>query len=369
MLIIPGQPGKDLCDRHLQISRRDLLRVGGAGMLGLSLGAMFRLQAQAKDGAPAGGPGWGKAKSIILCYLQGGPSHIDLWDPKENVPDNVRSAFQPISTEDPGHHAVRNTAQAGPGERPVYHDSLDELHAQRAVQSYGRHLPDDDRLHDRQGQPVGPVGTPLAQGLPELRIAVGAHGSDHRTDVALRHAPPPAARERRGRQRRHRRLPGQGLRPVHALPGGRRPEHEQDGQHQDRRPAIAAPGVCRPAEAAGQTAGHPGSRDAGHRQGRGRLPAGRVLRPGAELDRVGPSPRRVRLGTRTRRGPRPVRPQHVRPELPAGPALGRSRHPRGRSHLAQGGQFRQPLVGPPHRPDQADGEAVRLPCSTAACPP
>ena len=50
----------------------------------------------------SGGPGWGKAKSIILVYLQGGPSHIDLWDPKENVPDNVRSVFKPIATKIPG---------------------------------------------------------------------------------------------------------------------------------------------------------------------------------------------------------------------------------------------------------------------------
>ena len=102
MLIIPGPSGKDLCDRHLQVSRRDLLRVGGAGMLGLSLGSMFRLQAQAQEGTLTGGPGWGKAKSIILCYLQGGPSHLDLWDPKEDVPDNVRSAFKPIPTKIPG---------------------------------------------------------------------------------------------------------------------------------------------------------------------------------------------------------------------------------------------------------------------------
>ena len=35
----------------------------------------------------AGGPGFGKAKSVLLLYLQGGPSHLDLWDPKDNVPD------------------------------------------------------------------------------------------------------------------------------------------------------------------------------------------------------------------------------------------------------------------------------------------
>ncbi len=95
---IPGQAGNDFCDK-LRPTRRDLLRVGGAGMLGLTLGDMFGLQAMANTG---GGPGWGKAKSIILVYLQGGPSHIDLWDPKENVPDNVKSAFNNISTKLPG---------------------------------------------------------------------------------------------------------------------------------------------------------------------------------------------------------------------------------------------------------------------------
>lgn len=102
MLVIPGQPGKDLCDRQLGITRRDLLRIGGSGMLGLTLGSMLRLEAEAKEGSSGGGPGWGSAKSIIMCYLQGGPSHLDLWDPKENVPDNVRSAFAAIPTKLPG---------------------------------------------------------------------------------------------------------------------------------------------------------------------------------------------------------------------------------------------------------------------------
>ena len=96
---IPGQAGNDFCDK-LKPTRRDLLRVGGASMLGLTLGDMFQLQAMANTGG--GGPGWGKAKRIILVYLQGGPSHIDLWDPKENVPDNVKSAFGNISTKIPG---------------------------------------------------------------------------------------------------------------------------------------------------------------------------------------------------------------------------------------------------------------------------
>lgn len=99
MLVIPGGAGRDTCDG---VTRRELLRVGGLSMLGLSLPNVLRMQRAAASEGAGGGPGWGKAKSVILLYLQGGPSHLDLWDPKENVPDNVRSVFQPIATKTPG---------------------------------------------------------------------------------------------------------------------------------------------------------------------------------------------------------------------------------------------------------------------------
>jgi uncharacterized protein (DUF1501 family) len=102
MLRIPGQAGKDLCDPHLKISRRDVLRAGGSGMLALTLGSMLELKARADEKPGSRGPGWGKAKSVILVYLQGGPSHIDLWDPKENVPEKIRSEFKSIPTRIPG---------------------------------------------------------------------------------------------------------------------------------------------------------------------------------------------------------------------------------------------------------------------------
>ncbi len=88
MLVIPGP------------SRRDLLRIGGSALLGLTLGDLLRGQATA--GESTGGPGFGKAKSVILLYLQGGPSHLDLWDPKDNVPSNVKSVFNAIDTKIPG---------------------------------------------------------------------------------------------------------------------------------------------------------------------------------------------------------------------------------------------------------------------------
>ena len=94
-----GQPGKDLCDSGLGMNRRDILRVGGSGMLGLSLGSMLQLQAASANAKESPVGGWGKAKSIIMVYLQGGPSHLDLWDPKENVPDKVKSPFSSIDTK------------------------------------------------------------------------------------------------------------------------------------------------------------------------------------------------------------------------------------------------------------------------------
>jgi uncharacterized protein (DUF1501 family) len=103
MLVIPGYTGKDTCDG---ITRRELLRVGGSAAFGISLAGILGLQkAQAKEAAATTtemAPGFGKAKSVILLYLQGGPSHIDLWDPKDNVPDNVRSVFKAIDTKLPG---------------------------------------------------------------------------------------------------------------------------------------------------------------------------------------------------------------------------------------------------------------------------
>jgi hypothetical protein len=108
MLVIPGQYGRDTCDGF---SRRELLRVGGSAAFGLSLPSILRAtsaQAATEDASRYSGPGFGKAKSVILLYLQGGPSHLDLWDPKTNVPDNVKSVFSNINTKLPGIQFTEN---------------------------------------------------------------------------------------------------------------------------------------------------------------------------------------------------------------------------------------------------------------------
>jgi hypothetical protein len=104
MLVIPGQAGKDTCDG---VTRRELLRIGGSAILGFTLADILGSQQRAHAAEPAPGaanhgPGFGRAKSVILLYLQGGPSHLDLWDPKPDAPENVRSNFSSISTRTPG---------------------------------------------------------------------------------------------------------------------------------------------------------------------------------------------------------------------------------------------------------------------------
>lgn len=75
------------------ISRRDALRVGVLGPLGLSLGSYLSLAANAKESAPSA-----KAKSVILVYLGGGLSHHDSFDMKPNAPAEVRGKYNPISS-------------------------------------------------------------------------------------------------------------------------------------------------------------------------------------------------------------------------------------------------------------------------------
>ncbi len=96
MLSIPGPMAK-LCDG---VTRREFIRVGAAGLFGLSLPQYFSLKALAStNDALQGAKGFGGAKSVILCFLQGGPSHLDIWDPKPDAPSNIRGEFKPIKTK------------------------------------------------------------------------------------------------------------------------------------------------------------------------------------------------------------------------------------------------------------------------------
>ena len=75
------------------VSRRDIIRIGGLSALGLGLGDFFRLSAAANERAPIA-----KADSCILVWLDGGPSHLEMFDPKPDAPEEVRGPMGTIDT-------------------------------------------------------------------------------------------------------------------------------------------------------------------------------------------------------------------------------------------------------------------------------
>jgi hypothetical protein len=78
--------------------RRDFLKIGAAGLCGLGLADLLRLEAHAarKPG------GKRKANSVILLWLAGGPATIDMWDLKPNAPEGIRGTFKQIDTRAQG---------------------------------------------------------------------------------------------------------------------------------------------------------------------------------------------------------------------------------------------------------------------------
>lgn len=107
MIRVLGNPRR-LCDG---VTRRDLLQVGSLGLFG---GMALPNVAHAEEAQREAGRlhreearrnGWlrpGKAKSVILLYLMGGPPHQDMFDMKPDAPAEVRGEFKPIRTSASG---------------------------------------------------------------------------------------------------------------------------------------------------------------------------------------------------------------------------------------------------------------------------
>jgi hypothetical protein len=87
-----------MCDG---ITRRELLRIGAAGLCGLGLPQFLELDALARA-ASADSRRQPQAQSVILIWLTGGPPTIDMWDMKPDAPENIRGEFKPIDTKAKG---------------------------------------------------------------------------------------------------------------------------------------------------------------------------------------------------------------------------------------------------------------------------
>ena len=75
------------------VSRREVLQLGTLSALGLTAGQLA-----------TAGAGGGVARRCILIWLDGGPSHLETFDPKPQAPQEVRGPFQVIQTGIPGIH-------------------------------------------------------------------------------------------------------------------------------------------------------------------------------------------------------------------------------------------------------------------------
>ena len=72
----------------MRLHRRRLLQLGAASALGLSLPQLLRAEQTRKTAA--------KADHCIVLFLNGGPSHLDMWDMKPDAPAEIRGEFKPV---------------------------------------------------------------------------------------------------------------------------------------------------------------------------------------------------------------------------------------------------------------------------------
>ena len=107
------------------ITRREMLRIGALTMGGLTLGDALRLRAE----------GTSRAKSVIMIWLRGGPSHIDSYDMKPDAPAEIRGEFRPISTNVTGIQICEHM--------PMQARIMDKLSILRGIRSndLGDHTP------------------------------------------------------------------------------------------------------------------------------------------------------------------------------------------------------------------------------------
>jgi uncharacterized protein (DUF1501 family) len=80
--------------RHnVRLDRRSFVKAGILGSAGLSLAELLRSEARANSS---------RRPSVIILWMRGGPSHIDMWDPKPDAPAEYRGEFGVMPTSVPG---------------------------------------------------------------------------------------------------------------------------------------------------------------------------------------------------------------------------------------------------------------------------
>ena len=89
-------------------TRRAMLKLGATGLIGgLTLPKLLQMQALAATPTAA------KAKSCIFLFLEGGPSHIDMFDMKPDAPKEIRGPYKPVPSALPGFNICEHLPKIG----------------------------------------------------------------------------------------------------------------------------------------------------------------------------------------------------------------------------------------------------------------
>ncbi|WP_425618752.1 DUF1501 domain-containing protein [Anatilimnocola sp. NA78] len=143
-------------------SRRNMLKAGMLGLAGLPLSELVRARSEA---ATTGRP-MKSAKSCILLWMTGGPSHIDTWDSKPDRPEMNRGPFGVTKTKLPGvvicEHLPKQAAM------------LDRFTIIRSVDAkHSNHSP--NIVFQTANPKAEPRTNPEAEKYPALASVIGKH--------------------------------------------------------------------------------------------------------------------------------------------------------------------------------------------------
>ncbi len=159
-------------NRLLRINRRKCLTVGAAAF-GLTLPRLLAAESR-KPGqrnsvsAPA--------KSVVILYLNGGPSQLDMWDMKPLASEEVRGTFTPISTTVPGTHVCEHMPRMAKLAhkytivRSMTHNESEHLRAGHWIMTGGRLTRSITAFSGMQRTDYPHIGSTVAQQLPSVGV-------------------------------------------------------------------------------------------------------------------------------------------------------------------------------------------------------
>ncbi len=136
---------------YSQLHRRSMLRIGGAGLLGVTIPKLLQAVERAAKDKSNSSP---RAKSVIFLFQWGGPSQLDTFDMKPNAPSTVRSPYRPISSSADGIQVCELLPELS---QRMHHCTLVRTmthtmknHASAGYYALSGHAPpaDDQRLRD-----------------------------------------------------------------------------------------------------------------------------------------------------------------------------------------------------------------------------